>query len=355
VTQQVASTLSDAGLVCYALWTDFDNDGWIDLALTGEWMPITFLKNTNGRFTDVTSASGISSEKGWWNSMAGGDFDNDGDIDYIAGNLGENSFYHASTAFPVNIYAKDFDNNQSLDAITTVYLKDENSELKEFTAQNRDDIVRQLPGIKKRFLTYKEFGKADIKKMFPEPDLKDGLHLSATNFKSSFIKNMGNGKFEMYPLPDQAQLAPVYGILIDDYNNDGNLDLALTGNDHGTEVITGRYDAFNGLVCLGDGRGNFKALTILESGFYVPGDAKALVKLSGINGSYMLAASQNKGPVKVFKSKQPSDLVRLSKGDTYAILHYRNGQKRKEEFYYGTSFLSQSARFLRLTGIIQKV
>ena len=122
------------------MWTDFDNDGWTDLLFAGEWMPVTFFKNDNGKFKNVTAQSGINDKIGWWNSITSGDFDNDGDIDYIAGNLGENSFYNASDQYPVNIYAKDFDNNGSLDAIVTVFLKDKNGVKKEYTALNRDDI-----------------------------------------------------------------------------------------------------------------------------------------------------------------------------------------------------------------------
>lgn len=355
VTEQVASKLLNIGLVCDALWTDFDNDGWIDLIVVGEWMPLSFFKNTNGSLKDVTGNSGIGSEKGWWNSIAGGDFDNDGDIDYVAGNLGENSFYRGNGKYPVNLYAKDFDNNQSIDPITTVYLKDQDGKLKEFTAHNRDDINNQLPSLKKRFLTYKEFGKAEFKNIFTETEREGVLHLFANHFKSSFIKNLGNGKFEMIDLPGRAQLAPVYGLAIDDYNNDGNLDVALTGNDYGTEVSTGRYDALNGLVLLGNGKGNFNPQTILQSGFFVPGDAKALVKLRDTQNNYLLAASQNSGPLKIFKRKQSARLIPLQPDDEYAIIYYKNGNKRKEEFYYGTAFLSQSVRCLQLTPGIEKV
>jgi hypothetical protein len=355
VTSQVAGKLLNIGMVCDALWTDFDNDGWIDLIITGEWMPITFLKNTNGKLNDVTGNTGISSQTGWWNSIAAGDFDNDGDIDYIAGNLGENSFYRASEKYPVNVYAKDFDNNHSIDAITTVYLKDENGKLKEFPSQNQDDINNQLPVLRKRFLTYKAFGKAEFNNIFSEEERKGVLHLSATNFKSCFVKNLGNGKFEITPLPVQAQLAPIYGMVVDDYNNDGNLDIALTGNDYGTEVTTGRYDALNGLVLLGNGSGNFSSQTILQSGLYIPGDGKALVKFKDAKNNYLLAASQNNGPLKIFKNKQSAHLVNVEPGDKSAIIYLKNGRKRKEEFYYGSSFLSQSARFLQLTEHATKV
>jgi len=115
-----------------------------------------------GKLENITAASGVAGETGWWNSIAAGDFDNDGDMDYIVGNLGQNSFYRATHQYPVSVYAKDFDKNGIMDAIPTVFLPDEQGILKEFPAHTRDDIVQQLPGIRKKMLTYKEFGRAGI-------------------------------------------------------------------------------------------------------------------------------------------------------------------------------------------------
>ncbi len=113
------------GMVCDAVWTDFDNDGQTDLLLTGEWMPLSFFKNKNGKLENVTAASGIANQKGWWNSIAAGDFDNDGDIDYVAGNLGLNAFIRGNEKEPVKMYAKDFDNNGNTDAILTLFMKNQ--------------------------------------------------------------------------------------------------------------------------------------------------------------------------------------------------------------------------------------
>src|SRR5690606_36666466 len=122
VTEQVAKGLTEIGLVCDGLFTDFDNDGWPDLILAGEWMPVTFFKNEQGTFRNVTAETGLSDQTGWWNSLAAGDFDNDGDMDYVVGNLGQNSFFKASTEHPVSVYAKDFDRNGSYDAIISLFL-----------------------------------------------------------------------------------------------------------------------------------------------------------------------------------------------------------------------------------------
>jgi len=355
VSKEVAPGLQNIGLTCDALWTDFDNDGSVDLIIAGEWMPLQFFKNNHGKLENLSASSGINNETGWWNSITGGDFDNDGDIDYIAGNLGNNSFYRASHDLPVNIYAKDFDKNNGLDIITTLYLPDENGMRKEFPAQTRDDQVEQIPALKKKFLTYKEFGKATINDIFSEEEMKDALKLQANNFQSSYIENLGDGKFKMHSLPLMAQTAPLYAMVAEDFNMDGNLDIAINGNDFGTEVGNGRYDALNGLMLLGDGKGNFAPLSILQSGLFVPGDGKALIKCRGVNNNYFFAASQNNGQLKIFSTKQQQRIIALMPGDKYCFYSLRNGKKRKEEFYTGNSYLSQSSFFITINRSIGSV
>jgi len=346
VSDIIAPGLKNIGLICDALWTDFDNDGFTDLIIAGEWMPIQFFKNKQGKLENISASSGINRETGWWNSITAGDFDNDGDIDYIAGNLGKNSFYKASGKAPVNIYVKDFDNNGGLDIITTVYLPDEKGVKREFPAQNRDDQVEQIPALKKRFLSYKEFGKATINDIFTKDELKDATKLQAINFANSYIENLGNGKFKLHALPILAQMAPIYAVVTDDFNSDGNIDVAINGNDFGTETSNGRYDALNGLVMLGDGKGAFKPLTILQSGLYIPGDGKALIKCRGIDNNYLLAASENNGPVKIFSSKSKQKMISILSNDKFCVYNFKNGKKRKEEFYRGQSYLSQSSPFI---------
>lgn len=355
VTGDIAKGLLNIGMVCDAVWTDFDSDGFTDLIVVGEWMPVTFFKNNHGKLENVTAQSGISSQTGWWNSIAGGDFDNDGDIDYIAGNLGQNSFFRASDKYPVNIYAKDFDGNGNIDPVVTTFLKNPQGIKKEYTALNRDDIIAQLPGLKKKFLTYKDFANADIHQLFTDEQIKDALLLHSNNFKSCFLKNLGHGKFDMQPLPAMAQLSPVFGMVVDDFNSDGNLDVALCGNDYGNEVTNGRYDALNGLVLTGDGKANFIPQPISKSGIYIPGDAKALIKLKGAGNTYLLAASENRGPFRIFKSNDTSQkLIPLKTDDREVFITLQNGQIRKEELYYGNSFLSQSSRFLTINKNVKK-
>src|SRR5688572_30076105 len=348
VTDEVAPMLKNIGLVCDGLWSDFDNDGWIDLILAGEWMPITFLKNDKGQFKNVTSSSGITNYVGWWTTIAPGDFDNDGDIDYVVGNLGENTYYKASDRYPVSIYAKDFDKNGVLECIPTKYIKDKDGDLKEFTAHTRDDVVDQMPFIKKNYLTYKAFAEATFDELFTADEIKGALKLQANYFKSAIIKNNGNASFEISALPGVAQFSSLNGMVVDDFDGDGNLDIAINTNDYGTEVSTGRYDALNGLLLKGKGDGNFVPLSILQSGIFIPGNGKGLVKLRSKNGRYIIAAAQNRGPLKVFELKKYIRFVPLQDNDVSARVKYKSGLSQKHEFNYGSSFLSQSARFLSI-------
>jgi len=348
VTAGVAPGLRQMGMVCEGIWTDIDNDGWPDLVLAGEWMPLTVLKNEHGVLKNITEGTGVSGEKGWWNSIVAGDFDNDGDIDYVVGNLGLNSYYRASPEYPVRVYGKDFDKNGVYDLIPSLYLPDRKGDKQEFPAMSRDDLLRQMTSMRTRFPTYKSFATATMSEVLTPEQLKGATILEATQFSSCLFRNEGGGKFTVVPLPVQAQWSVLNGMVAGDFDHDGNLDLVLNGNDYGTEVSTGQYDALNGLFLKGDGKGGFHAETVLQSGIYIPGDGKALVALRGAGGGSLLAAAQNRGPLMIFRERKGGRLVPLEPGDRWASVRLRDGKVRREEFHYGESFLSQSGRFLEL-------
>ncbi|MGN6640311.1 MAG: FG-GAP repeat domain-containing protein, partial [Mucilaginibacter sp.] len=355
VTASVAKDLKNIGLVCDAIFTDFDNDGWPDLVLAGEWMPVTFLKNDHGVFKNVNAATGIANKLGWWNTIVAGDFDHDGDIDYIIGNTGLNTFFKASDEYPTYITAKDFDNNGSYDAFPSVFLKDQKGKMQEYPVQTRDDIIKQMIGMRVKFQNYKSFATATMDEVITPEMRKGALRLKANTLQSVYLRNDGHGKFTMIPLPVQAQISELCGMAVDDFDGDGNLDVIINGNDYGTELTTGRYDALNGLMLRGDGKGNFKPLTILQSGIYIPGNGKALVKVKGAKGDYLLAASQNRDAMKIFELKRNANLVKLQPMDMYAIIKYKDGKITKREFYYGDSFLSQSGRYINIDSSMASV
>ncbi len=348
VTNEVAPDLKNIGLICDALFTDFDGDGQTDLIVVGEWMPVTFFKNVNGKFKNVTNATGINKRQGWWNSITAGDFRHTGRTDYIVGNVGLNTLFQASEKSPVYVTANDFDSNGTYVAIPSLFLPDKNGIRKEFPAYSRDDITKQLVSMKRKFPNYKAFADATMDQVLNSKQLNSALRLQANTLQSCYLRNDGGGKFTMIPLPKEAQVSTLNGMVVDDFDDDGNLDILINGNDFGTDVSSGRYDALNGLLLKGNGAGDFTPLSILQSGIYIPGNGKALVKLQSSNGNYLVAASQNHDVLKLFELKNKMNTVRLNADDISATLNFKNGKIQKDEFYNGSSFLSQSAGFITI-------
>ena len=343
VTKQFAPTLAKGALTCDALWTDYDNDGYVDLLLASEWAPLTMLHNEKGHLQPLDN-SGLADKAGFWNSLTPGDFDNDGDTDYLAGNLGQNNLLRASQERPVRIYAGDFDNNGFYDAFPTVYFKNAKGQYEEYPYFGWDDMVKQMIGIKRRFIQYAPFGQATINQILTEEERSQALKLSATCLTSSYIENKGNGKFEVRPLPTMAQSAPAFGMLAQDVDGDGNLDAVLVGNEWGSDLVAGRMDAFNGVVLKGDGKGGFIPLTLAQTGFYVPGNAKALINLPDAQGHCRLAVSENRGPLRLFAVQQPQTFTPVDARTVAVTVRLKNGRTRQHEIPFGTSFYGQSAR-----------
>lgn len=355
ITSQVAPKLQNIGLICDAIWSDYNNDGWQDLVLVGEWMPVTILKNNKGKLEPASQTGALSGKSGWWTSITSGDFDNDGDIDYIAGNVGLNTLMQASDSQPVSLYAKDFNNDGFFDAIPTVYFPDKDGNKKEFPFNTRDDLAKQFIQTRQRFQNYAKFSEATINEILKPEEMKDALVLRANWMKSSYIENKGDGIFDIRELPIQAQFAPVFGMVTEDFDQDGNLDVLITGNDYGTELSVGRNDAMHGLLLKGDGKGNFSAVLPENSGYCVGGDAKSLVRLSNAKGEMLLVASQNRNVLKFFSYKKLVKRVVLVPDETTALLQLKGGKIRKEEIGYGTSFLSQSSHSLVLPANVENV
>lgn len=349
VTSTVIPELGAESLVSDAIWTDFNNDFWPDLIVMSEWSPIRVFENQQGLLREITAQSGIADYTGWWNSIAAADLDNDGDTDYIAGNFGENIFFQCSTEEPLRIYAKDLDNNGSLDPFISCYWPDSLGRRHEYLYHPLQDVIKQFVGIRKNINTFAEYGEATVDDIFAGGELDDALQRSANWMKTSWIENKGNGQFAMHPLPRAAQFAPAYGLLPIDVNQDGLLDIVMVGNDHGMEVQQGRADAAIGLVLQNEGQGNFRPLSLEESHFFVPGDAKSLAVLGTGRKKPLLIASQNQGPLKVFAWRaQQQRMIPVTPEAVRAVLAWPDGTQRIQEFYWGSTFQSQSGRYLFL-------
>jgi len=210
----------------------------------------------------------------------------------------------------------------------------------------RDDLFRQVNVMSKRFPSYQSYAIATMDDVLTKNEREGALVLQANDFSTVMLRNDGKGHFTRVPLPPEAQWSVINGMSVGDFNGDGRLDVVMNGNDYGASVNFGRYDALNGLYLSGDGKGGFTALSMLQSGLFIPGNGKALVRLKGAGGGSLLAAGQNRGPLKLFAQRHPLPLLTLQPADVSVMIHYRNGQTRKEEVYYGGSFLSQSGRFI---------
>jgi hypothetical protein len=360
VTEQLAPQLKLAGMITDAIWSDVDADGKIDLMVVGEFMPVSVFKNDGTNFKKI-EATGIENQTGWWNSITAGDFDKDGDTDYAVGNLGLNNSYKVTRDEPLCVYAKDFDGNGSIDPILACYVRESmgDQSKKLYPVHFWDELNSQSPKFRKKFSYYRQYGKATINDVLTPEDLKGALILKANQMASCYIENLGNSKFKSSTLPMLTQVAPVNGMVTDDFNEDGNLDVLMVGNDYGNEVFAGRYDAFTGLVLLGDGKGNFEVVSAESSGFYVKGDAKALAKMYGAKGNAMYIATQNRDSLKIFNgifdSKTKEDLLVIQPLDSWAEFITADGKKERVEFFYGSGYLSQSTRKIRVPKNIKEI
>ncbi|MBD2701294.1 VCBS repeat-containing protein [Spirosoma sp. BT702] len=309
VTAQIAPELQTIGLVTSAVWADFDKDGLQDLALCGEWMPVTVLRGSMGQGalgkgqvieqytlrSKPTNQSPLPQTFGWWNTLAAADFDNDGDMDLIAGNLGLNSKFKASTEQPIELFAADFDKNGRIDPVLTYYNDDQ-----QWIRQTRDLLTAQIPSMKRRFPNFNTYANATFKESFTEEELKGAYHLKASEFRTMYFENAGD-EFKAHPLPQEAQFAPVHGILIDDFNRDGHKDALLIGNSCAAETIGGWYDASKGILLLSDRRGGF--VVSKNNGLQADREAKSIARLRRKDGATLLVIGNNGNQLQVYGIK----------------------------------------------------
>lgn len=286
-TEQLSPELLNIGMITDAIWSDYDNDQDLDLIVVGEWMLITIFENTNGNLNKVETED-FKSSYGWWFSIEQGDFDNDGDMDYIAGNLGLNYKYKTSTDKPFDVYYNDFDANGNSDIVLGYYNKEKHYPLRGFSCSSE-----QVPDLKKKIVKYDAFASMDLKDVYGEEKLKNSLHYSADTFASVYIENLGNGQFEMTDLPNMAQLSNLNDMLVRDFNGDGALDVLAVGNLYVSEIETPRNDAGTGVLLLGNAKGTFTAKRGTEIGFFADKDAKKLVPLANGQKNYLMVANNN--------------------------------------------------------------
>jgi len=288
VTNASAEAFKNLGMATAAIVTDFNNDDLEDIMIVGEWMPIRVFQNNNGVFKEVSENLGLAnSSTGWWWSINEGDFDGDGDVDYIIGNNGLNYKYKATEDETFDIYVNDFDNDNKKDIVLSYY-----NEGKQYPVRGRECSSQQNPNIKEKFKNYETFSNATLVDVYEEDALESATHYQVKSFASIYLENK-NGKFTIHELPIEAQISSINKILVDDYDKDGNLDAIVAGNLFSSEIETPRNDGGYGVFLKGNNDGTFKALKPSESGFFTKGDVKDLEHINVDGKDFIIAAKNN--------------------------------------------------------------
>lgn len=305
ITAQAFPQLHEIGMVTDAICVDLNQDNKQDLVLVGEWMQPRIFYNTDGTFREMTMEAGFENASGWWNVITAADFDSDGDLDLVAGNLGLNYKYKASYEKPFKVYATDFDQTGTFDIVLGYY---EGSDL--YPLRGRQCSSAQMPFIKKKFPTYDAFAKATLKDVYGEDQLGNAIQYSAHTFATTYFENQGNGSFQPHILPNLAQVSSVNDIVVEDFDQDGNLDIVLAGNLYGAEVETPRNDAGIGLFLQGDGHGNFHPKPMYETGLQIEGEVRHMAKLElADKRTLVIIAVNNRKPIFVHPVKMIRDEI----------------------------------------------
>jgi hypothetical protein len=345
-TERVAPDVLNTGMVTAALWSDVNRDGWVDLMVVHEWGPMKL-------FLNETEEAGLSSRTGWWNSIAGGDIDNDGDIDYVAGNFGLNTKYHASAEHPVLLYLADYERNGNLQIVEAEY---EDSTL--YPIRGRSCSTSAMPSLADRFKTYHDFARATLTDIYTPELLDQSLRLSVNTLESGVWINDGSGTFTFQPLPRLAQASPAFGLVIADFDGDRFSDLFVAQNFFSPQKETGHYDGGLSILLAGNGEGGFTPLPPRETDIVLPGDAKGAA-LTDLNGDLRpdLLVGINNAPLVAYENRSGNNADRRvinlkgKPGNAEGVgarvtVHYSDDRLRTTEVYAGSGYLSQSSRAL---------
>jgi hypothetical protein len=291
-TLEISPALSEIGMVNSAVWVDLNGDNSAELVVVGEWMPVTIFEYTNGKLDDVSDNYGLKNTEGWWNKVVADDIDEDGDIDLIIGNLGENYKFKASIEKPFQVFAKDFDNNGTNDIFLTEYF---NNTI--VPVRGLEISSQQLPMISHKFPTFLSYARSDLHAILGN-GIENAIHRKAHLFSSVMLINNGS-TLQIRKLPVEAQLSTVNGIIVEDFDMDGRKDILLAGNKFDVEVETTAADASPGVFLKGTGDLGFGSFKPYESGFFVPYNVKDMQQIK-VKGEWTVIVSINNEGLRMF-------------------------------------------------------
>jgi hypothetical protein len=289
-------------------WLDYDRDGDADLVVAGDWMPLRVFQNAGGKLTETTEAAGLAGTEGFWGAVAPGDFDKDGDVDFVAGNLGTNTKLRKGEGGTLKMHLKDLDGNGTLDQLVSYPVNG-----KWYPLASKDELTKQVPSLNKKFLNYGDYAGKPLDALFDKKDL-DGAEVREVNrFESVYVENRGKEGFKVHALPAEAQVSKIFAFRVEDVDGDGNPDVLLGGNFYGVSTYQGRYDASYGLLLRGDGKGRFTPVLPTTSGFLLEGEVRDIKVLKTPRGP-LWAVARNNAPLQLFEkattaAPQPAKLA----------------------------------------------
>ncbi|HVT73725.1 MAG TPA: FG-GAP-like repeat-containing protein [Lacunisphaera sp.] len=352
VTDRLAPGLGECGLVTSALWSDVDGDGWPDLLVALEWGAVRYFHNEAGRgFVDRTEQAGFAAAgTGWWTALASADFNGDGRPDFVAGNVGLNTQYHASPGHPALLYSGSFTPGRPPELVEAYYEGD-----KLYPWRTRKDLGARIPSILQRYTRNNPYAHATLEEIVGADKLAAARRFAATELRSGVFLSQPDGSYRFEPLARLAQIAPCQGLVAGDFDGDGHADICLVQNSHAPLPIVGRFDGGVGQLLRGDGHGHFEPVPVPESGFVVPGDAKglAVVDRDGDGWPDLLVTRNNATSMAWHNTGVPGRhalAVRLRgpAGNRPAIgarvsLELADGSVQVAEIFAGGGYWSQSA------------
>jgi len=289
-------SLANIGMVTDAAWADVDSDGDKDLVVVGDWMAVTIFKNENGSIGDNTT---IPQSKGWWNRIEAADLDKDGDMDFVLGNWGLNTKFKASPARPVTMFVNDFDDNGKSEFVVNWYPP---LDSQAYPFAPKQELTSQLPALRKTILKYTDYARKTYDSLFPAEIRKRSIPYEVNYLESAILWNEGNNKYALSALPIEAQVSPVFGIVADDLDGDGKIDLWLGGNFYALKPQVGRHDASRGVFLKGTSGRSFIVQPPARSGIYVEGEVRDAVIIQS-NHKRRMVVARNNAKVLVFQKK----------------------------------------------------
>jgi len=297
-TDVAPPSLANIGMVTDASWTDVDSDGDKDLVVVGDWMAINIFKNENGRIQDPVV---ISNSNGWWNRIVSADLDNDGDQDFVLGNWGLNTKFKATSDRPLTMYVKDFDNNGKSEFIINWYPPMDTTA---YPFMSKQELTAQIPALKKQILKYGDYAGKTYESLFSAEMRSDAVKYETSFLESAILWN-NKGSFELEALPIQAQFSPVFGIVADDLDGDGKIDIWLGGNMYALKPQEGRHNASKGVFLKGNGGKPFTYIPYSESGIKVEGEVRDAAVIQ-VSGSKHLIVARNNDRALLFSKRRLS-------------------------------------------------